>query len=169
MAGETELTETRVGNEMAIWLWLTDNHFVIYLSNKINIRRVCTLSQLSPDQARPAQNRTEQNRTGQSRAARQLVEHLQCGRTQRVLEECGSFGVKWGPSGVVAHICAVAVAVAVAMAVALSASECTQRKECATQVWFDLMNERNFLNATIIKRKPTTASMIMLTYIEIHT
>lgn len=51
-------------------------------------------------------------------------------------------GVKWVPSGVVAHICAVAVATAVA--VALSASECTQRKECATQVWFDLMNERNF-------------------------
>lgn len=142
MAGETELTETRVGNEMAIWLWLTDNHFVIYLSNKINIRRVCTLSQLSPDQASTAQHSTEQNRPVQSRAVRQLVEHLQCGRTQRVLDECGGFGVKWGPSGVVAHICAVAVAVA--MAVALSASECTQRKECATQVWFDLMNERNF-------------------------
>lgn len=120
-----------------------------------------------PAQPRPGQASTEQNRTGQSRAARHLVEHLQCGRTQRVLEECGGFGVKWGPSGVVAHICVVAVAVA--MAVALSASECTQRKECATQVWFDLMNERNFLNATIIKRKPTTASMIMLTYIEIHT
>lgn len=68
--GEPELTETRVGNEMAIWLWLTDNHFVIYLSNKINIRRVCTLSQLSsaqarPDEARPGQHRPEQARAGQ--------------------------------------------------------------------------------------------------------
>lgn len=63
----------RVGNEMAIWLWLTDNHFVIYLSNKINIRRVCTLSQRRPGQERPGQHR-------------QLVEHLPCGRTQRVLE-----------------------------------------------------------------------------------
>lgn len=71
MAGETELTETRVGNEMAIWLWLTDNHFVIYLSNKINIRRVCTLSQLSPDQASTAQHRTEQASAEQgSQAAR---------------------------------------------------------------------------------------------------
>lgn len=96
-----------------------------------------------PDEARPGQHRPEQARAGQpgnqaTRGAPAMWAHSAGPRAVR-RRLCG---VKWVPSGVVAHICAVAAATAVA--VALSATECTQRKECATQVWFDLMNERNF-------------------------
>lgn len=102
-----------------------------------------------PAQLSPGQTRLGQDSTGQSRAARQPGNQAARGAPAMWAHSAGPramrrrlCGVKWVTSGVVAHICAVAVATAVA--VALSATECTQRKECATQVWFDLMNERNF-------------------------
>lgn len=105
-------------------------------------------AQLSPGQTRLGQDSTGQSRPEQARAG-QPGNQATRGAPAMWAHSAGPravrrrlCGVKWVTSGVVAHICAVAVATAVA--VALSATECTQRKECATQVWFDLMNERNF-------------------------